>query len=449
VKLTWYSNACVTIRSSAGASILCDPWVNPGAALGSWFQWPPVPSDFESHLLDLKIDGVFISHLHPDHYDPKFIAKYSRAKPDIPIYIPEFSHPWLKRSLEMIVANPSKVIQLPTLKEVEVGDGMTLTALAADTCNPLICGANIPCQTTGPTRGIDGIGVFRADGLVLVNANDAMAIDLVPRIAANLGKTDILLGHYGAASPYPQCFPAISDKQSAIIEVVDRTCNMLLQAADALDVEHIMPFAGQYVLGGRLHEMNANIGTLPLDKIVKKLRAKTERHVVSVEPFGEIDFSSGVQDSEYVEPSQVVREEYLKEISKHKFIYEDKFASEWLNFEGDLIAAAEGVLSRSKFSKISAENSFVIGDGVHFVTIDLYPDFRRNQASIGSNPSNATITFITMPEDLLRLLCSRKRDYKGFTPLHWNQADGGSHFIWERNGTFDLDSHMLLNFFGC
>jgi len=73
MRIQWYTNACVRIIAKNGTNILCDPWVNEGAFLGSWFHWPPTPKSFEEELLSQKCDGVYISHLHPDHYDPKFI----------------------------------------------------------------------------------------------------------------------------------------------------------------------------------------------------------------------------------------------------------------------------------------------------------------------------------------------------------------------------------------
>ena len=114
----------------------------------------------------------------------------------------------------------------------------------------------------------------------------------------------------------------------------------------------------------------------------------------------------------------------------------------------DLTNAANAVVLKSKQSLIKVDNSFVIGDDEHKVTINLFKDSEKNFAVYGESPISDIITKITMPQSLLRMLCQRKRDFSGFTPLHWNQADGGSHFLWTRKGEFDLNSHMILNFFG-
>jgi UDP-MurNAc hydroxylase len=438
----------VRVSNSSGANILCDPWVNGGAFLGSWFHWPPLPTGFEKELIDAPCDGVYISHLHPDHYDPKFIAKFSRARPDVPIYIAEFGHPWLKRSISAVVGKGTKVVEIPTLQEVEVASGFTLSIFAADTCNPAVCGVNVPCQTDPDLRGIDSIGVFRADGQTVVNANDAMGVQLIPRIAANVGHADLLMGHYGGASPFPQCFPDVEDKKAAAEKVVDVACKMLISAADSLDVKYVMPFAGQYVLGGRLADLNSDRATIPLDHAVVKLRELTSKEVISVMPAGEFDLSSGLKGPDYRELPIEVSMSYIERISKTSFSYEKAAAKPWHNIPFDLINAAQTVVERSHRARIAFENSFVIGDGTHWVTINLDPNRVGTSVEFGSKPKFMNVTTITMPHELLRRLSTRKSDYKGFTPMHWNQADVGSHFIWHRTGEFDLVSHGLLNFYG-
>jgi UDP-MurNAc hydroxylase len=448
MRLRWYSNACIQITTLDGTSILCDPWVNPGANLGSWFHWPPIPDDFENHLINSKLDGIFISHLHSDHYDPKFISKFSKIRPEIPIYIPEFAHAWLKRSLESVVQNKSQVIEIPLLKDYEVGSGLKLMAFPADTCNPEICLKSIPCQTEPSLRGIDGIVVFKGDGKVVVNANDAMSIDLVPKVAANIGRADVLMGHYGAASPFPQCFPEIADKDSAAMEIIERSANMLVKAADAVSAKYIFPFAGQYILGGRLQNLNNDLAILPLDQTVKLLEKKTDKCILSVKPFGEIDLFDLTRHVPYVEPSEEVKTKYLEKISKVKFLYERNDQKVWDDPELDLVNAARAIIEKSRKAKIRVDNSFVIGDGKNYITINLFIDSQKNFAEYGNCPGSTIVTRITMPQSLLRMLSQRKSNFSGFTPLHWNQADGGSHFTWVRVGEFDLNSHMLLNFFG-
>lgn len=448
MRITWYTNACVRISSSSGESILCDPWVNPGAFLGSWFQWPPLPDDFEEKLLRDPCNGIYITHLHPDHYDPKFLAKFTKLRPEVPVYVAEFAHEWLKRSVAAVVDKRATVVEIPILKTVEIANDFTLKVFAADSCNPLVCGASIPCQTEPKLRGIDSIGVFCADGFTVVNANDAMGVQLIPQIAANIGAADLIMGHYGGASPFPQCFPDVEDKALKASEVVQATCDVLVSAADAINAKMIFPFAGQYMLGGRLSHLNESRATLPLDKAVQLLETMTNREVLSVQPGGSIDLTEPWKDEPYSEPSEEVKEQYLERISLAVFPYEKRTLEECALAAETLIAAATPVVQRSRYAKISVENSFVIGDGSNFVTINLDPSHQETSVTAGASPAFENVTTITMPRELLRGLCTRKVGYRGFTPMHWNQADVGSHFTWRRKGEYDLASHSLLNFFG-
>jgi UDP-MurNAc hydroxylase len=46
-----------------------------------------------------------------------------------------------------------------------------------------------------------------------LNANDALAIASVVKIYPLIGEIDLLLGHFGGAGPYPQCFGDLSEIQ--------------------------------------------------------------------------------------------------------------------------------------------------------------------------------------------------------------------------------------------
>ena len=55
-----------------GRLLLCAPWLSPrGAYNASWFQYPEYPS--RGFAVLLRPDAVYVSHEHPDHYDPWFL----------------------------------------------------------------------------------------------------------------------------------------------------------------------------------------------------------------------------------------------------------------------------------------------------------------------------------------------------------------------------------------
>ena len=71
-KINVFGNACMKIVTS-DIKILCDPWFTPGAYDGSWVAFPEI-EDPISKIGD--VDIIYVSHIHPDHYDPVFLKKY-------------------------------------------------------------------------------------------------------------------------------------------------------------------------------------------------------------------------------------------------------------------------------------------------------------------------------------------------------------------------------------
>jgi len=443
MRVRWHTNAAVEISSSSGTTILCDPWVNPGAFLGSWFQWPPLPDGFGDYLLQAPFDAVYISHLHPDHFDRAFLASVIRQRPDVPIIIGRFAHPWLKRACEALAGGRATILEVDPGRTLTIGD-IDIRILPADQCNPLVCGVSIPCSPESWSRGIDSVGIFTADGQTVVNANDALGVDLVPRLAPLIGPADLLMGHYGGASPFPQCFPNVVDKVSAARAVVENRATMLASAADGVSARYVMPFAGQYVLGGRLAHLNEARATVPLDEACEIVGAKTTAEAISVMPGGVFDLTSGSKDADYAEPAEHVLRDYVSSISSATYPYDGTTGRDLSDEE--LLGAVKVIIDRSPRAQLTQATSFVIGSPDQQVSIDLAQTHAA--ARLGDDPGYPDVTRIEMPQSLLTYLTRRAPGYTGFTTAHWNQADVGSHFVWQREGVFDLQAHMLLNFFG-
>ena len=73
MKVTYINSACLQIESS-GVSILTDPWFTEGIFNGSWYKIKDInPFDY---IIQPNI--VYISHIHPDHYDPDFLKQLSK-----------------------------------------------------------------------------------------------------------------------------------------------------------------------------------------------------------------------------------------------------------------------------------------------------------------------------------------------------------------------------------
>ena len=78
MKLRYIYSACVLIETDT-TKVLCDPWFTQGIYYGSWFQYPRLPKN-PIEIIG-KVNAIYISHVHEDHFDKIFSKKISKSIP--------------------------------------------------------------------------------------------------------------------------------------------------------------------------------------------------------------------------------------------------------------------------------------------------------------------------------------------------------------------------------
>lgn len=449
MKIEWFRSATVGLISDDGSSILCDPWITDGAFLGSWYHFPPLEGTEFEELLSRTWDAVFVSHLHADHFDRKFLRALSQRQPHCVAIIPAFAHSWLKRAIENCGFSGERLIEAKSGDPVSVGT-FRATVYVADHCDPSICGVSVPCHNRDPRlAAFDSLALFEADNQKVLNANDALAVQSTSRVVPVIGEVDVLLGHYGGAGPFPQCFVDLSEQEK--IEKAKTLAHSFLfrltNAAKIVKAKYVMPFAGQYVLGGRLAPLNRFRSVVSLSEALKWVAENSESIAIGMKPFTGFDVASGICDEPWVEPSREEIAQYVERISQHQFPYE-KSDQDWDSAEADLENALLNVgdeyLRRVSLGieatthRISIETTRVSG------FIDFLPDsFQVHVEELGEMQDSETR--LTCHPGLLKGLIQRAAQYSGFTPMHFNQAEIGSHFEWKRTGPFN-EVVRCLNF---
>ena len=91
ISVRYIYSACVVIETK-DVKILCDPWFTQGAYDGSWFHFPLLRNPIDKIG---NVDIIYISHIHPDHYDPKFLKKYFNVYGEKEIVIADFKNNFL------------------------------------------------------------------------------------------------------------------------------------------------------------------------------------------------------------------------------------------------------------------------------------------------------------------------------------------------------------------
>ena len=165
MKVTYHNSATIVIEGN-NTKILCDPWLVNGAYIGSWCIYPPYnfrPTDFDD------IDYIYVSHIHPDHSDEKTLT---HLKKSIPVLIHDFPEKFLKNKIESF---GFKTIELEHDKRIHLKNNIHINILAADNCDPQICGKFIGCpnlQNKAGSNWLDTMSVIDDENEVIVNTND-------------------------------------------------------------------------------------------------------------------------------------------------------------------------------------------------------------------------------------------------------------------------------------
>jgi len=422
ISVRYIYSACVVIETE-DARILCDPWFTEGIYDGSWFHFPKVADPLGS-IGD--VSHIYISHIHPDHYDPDFLRSYFDEYGEKPLLISDLSPNFLQKKMLADGFGPTVLAEGTTL---DVGE----TSL------------QIMPHKTGSISDIDSALIVRSrdgEGKVhcVVNANDIVFDEGARRELKEVsGEVDILLCGYTGAGPYPQTYfdfddPALSieaeNKKQAFFE-------RYRQLTECISAKVNLPFAGKYVLGGKLSKLNFFRGVADP---VEVLRFDPNAMVLA-DNGGEISTLNFEPTRQRTEPYALedIRAR-VEEIESEKMDYERLIPEteiHQLPLRRLLASAYHKAVSRSE-----------VEDDYYFV-LRLNEEFVVLNANRKKKPK---IDTVTRPDDLPTPRSEVDIDPRYLFGLlthvyHWNNAEVGSQFQVRRTpNVFDRAVQGFLNF---
>lgn len=230
-------SACVVLET-ADLKILCDPWFTDGVYDGSWFLCPKT-DDPISVIGDC--DYVYVSHIHPDHYDPVFLHSYFEKYGQKEILIADFPENYL-----------SKVMRREGFAVRICADSLKV-ANSTVTIRPHVTNSQSDIDSALLLEYQDTDRVHR-----VLNLNDCI-FDAEFLSAYNFEeRIDILLLGYTGAGPYPQTYFDLSDPALGVAaeNKKQQFFDRYLATVNAVPSKVRIPFAGQYLLGGSLASLN-------------------------------------------------------------------------------------------------------------------------------------------------------------------------------------------------
>jgi len=129
-----------------GVELVMDPWLIGSCYWRSWWNYPPVAPEL---VASLRPDFIYLTHVHWDHFHGVSLRRFPLTTP---ILVPKGHHDRMKRDLVDIGFRD--VRELRHRESVSLGDGVRLTSYQF-----------LP--------SLDSAVVIEADGVTLLNANDA------------------------------------------------------------------------------------------------------------------------------------------------------------------------------------------------------------------------------------------------------------------------------------
>jgi UDP-MurNAc hydroxylase len=442
LKTTYLQNASVIIENS-GEKILCDPWLIDGCYYGAWHHYPKfnfIEKEFDD------IDYIYISHIHPDHFDVKTMSK---LKKDIPVLIHEFPQKFLKQNIEKL---GFKVEEIPHNKRTNLGKTW-INVCAADDCNPEVCsrvfGCNFEFNKFG-TNQIDTFSVIDNEEQVIVNSNDCpfeIGKNTAKKIKEQYNKIDLLLVGYTGASDYPCCFDLTPDEKEK--EALKKKIKRLEGAENYINIfnpKYYLPFAGRYVLGGKLISLMKHKGESTLDEAINYLSQKINQDKnigIALNIKSYFDLNTKLVSDPYTPENKQDRDDYIHNVlSKLKLDYEEEEYPKIESILALIPKAYERFERHREMINYSVDTDILIeldADNILAITVN------GNGFKIIKKTEMIFFTkylYLSMDTRLFYQILQNSKK------AHWNNAEIGCHIMWKRvPNEYDRSLLYCLNFF--
>ena len=333
MKIKYIYSACLEISTSS-ITILTDPWFTKGTYDGSWYQFPEIdPFQYIS-----EPDYIYISHMHPDHYDPKFIHRLFDRFGVKPILIPDLKNNYL------LFKGKSDGFTLTPTRYLDLGD----TELYIEENN------------TGSISDIDSALIVhdKVNQKSFLNLNDCifnqLHVEKLNKIISKFTENiDLIALGYTGAGPFPQTYFDLNSEKDMLIEKANikkkQFFERYLKYTNSFPSTHHLPFAGEYILGGKLVELNQYRGASDAFEVTE-----FDNKALVFNAGGYIDLvNNNIVDIRSEKYPQDAINKKLKEIKFKKLDYEIDFnlTFDKINFLRLLKKASSNALRKSELQE--------------------------------------------------------------------------------------------------
>ena len=431
MKTTFLASSTVIIESN-NTKVLMDPWLLDGEYYGSWYHYPKLKLNLD---LINSCDFIYISHIHPDHFSKKSMELINKK---IPVLIHNYSSKFLKFNLEKFGFT---VIELDNSKDFILRNDFKIKIIAADNCNPELCSKFFGCamiENNYQSTQIDSMALIHDQNFSILNVNDCpyeLSNSSIDTLLNDKPKgIDLLLVGYAGAGPYPQCFIMPENEKFEESKKKERQfLNQGLNYINHVNPKYFIPFAGTYILGGYLSELNKFRGVPNIEDAIDFLSRNIEKASkgILLKSYQQFDLISEkiieTNENDIVSEELIDKENYLKKISSNKY-----------DFESDPNPTLEEILDYipNSFLRFKAKKDEIkfTSDTKLIITLPenkyLYIDLNEKTSYKIMDKFDLVNEerFVKIALDFRLFL----RILKGPKFAHWNNAEIGSHITFER-----------------
>ncbi len=412
MKFEFIGNACGIFHGSKGTKVLCDPWIVNGVFEGSWFHYPPL----KTKISDLQnVDAIYVSHIHPDHFDDR----YFNFSKDIKIILLDEGPNFLKKKLLSM--------GYKNLLEIKNNETKDFNEFKLTIFKPF---ASHIYEESFIGNLIDSAIAFQDNNLTAINFNDnTPTSDASKFLKERFNNLDLAMINYNAAGPYPSCFDNLSEDQKKIEHerILKRNFNDVYEMLEILKPKYVLPFAGSYVLGGKNVIKNKYLGTTTWDECADFLNEKKmSTKVICMRENQSFDLSQKKLSGNYERIDTVEMKKYFEKIKDEKYAYEEEGSVDLVKLEKDLELAKNNLINKINKFNVDIKSNVVI-------------KINNKDLKVIEGKDSDRYLYCDMDLRLLRRILDRKS--------HWNNAEIGCHINFVRKpNKMDPDVHKALCF---
>jgi UDP-MurNAc hydroxylase len=294
------------MMESGGTRILMDPWMTDPAYHNTWWHFPPLeigPRDLP------KIDYLYISHEHADHFDPATLQQLDKW---IKVLIAKYKR---RRFYDRI-----KAIGFRDITELEFGQTHALN------------GSGLTVRLIAPDRPWDDSAILVRDReSTVLNVNDCHLDDATLERLGSEEEIYLAFLTFTGASQYPGCFEfPLASKIERWEASRESHVEEFVNWARRLRAKQAVPAAGNFALlaADQLFLNTSHYVNTPQDAIDRLRREAPQVEGLQMNP-GDVWSSDGVVTRLKPPPDWDRRLEQIEALShEHRARIAEAFASE-------------------------------------------------------------------------------------------------------------------------